>query len=108
MIKVSNCSPPSDGEQLSNISNCQKDCRGRGGVYCSVSLSVPPQQGFTLAYLPLFALSCALNTLQRVALQGKTSVCPGFKKNLYFSLIPTGEQGFGLLSEIISLFQASR
>lgn len=69
---------------------------------------MPPQRGFTPAYLPLFALLCALNTWQRVALQGKASVCPCVKKSLYFSLIPTGEQGLGLLSELISLFQASR
>lgn len=68
---------------------------------------MPPQRGFTLAYLPLFALSCALNTLQRAALQGKASVCPRVRRSLYFSLIPTGEQRFGFLSEIISLFQAS-
>lgn len=73
-----------------------------------MSLSAPPQQGFTTAYLPLFALSCALNTSQHVALQGKASVCPCVKKSLDFSLIATGEQEFSLLSEIIPLFQASR
>lgn len=62
-------------------------------------------------YSGLFAFVCLVVRFKYIAAcssSGKSLRLSTCKEKSLFSLIPTGEQRFGFLSEVIALFQASR